>query len=139
MIKINHASRQFICKNAECTRDVKRALLTTTSKPKIVRSSFLASQFAASVTRSKSKQWLLALKESPSLECLTPVGRDFKLISTISSDSTDDLDHNSIKHNQTKRNAEKNTCYLSKIKGPSPFSSDNFIKTSAFGIDFLTA
>ena len=67
-------------KNANCKRyAVKEGLLTTTSKPKMVRSSFLASQFAASVTSSRSKELILVLKESAPAECPVLVGRDFKL------------------------------------------------------------
>jgi hypothetical protein len=105
----------------------------------MVRSSFLASQFAASVTSSRSKELTLVLMESAPVECPVLVGRDFKLqrVSTRLSK----LKHKTLHyHNSRKQKANKETkCYLSKSKGLSSFLSDDLVKTSAFGIDFFTA
>lgn len=51
---------------------------TTTSNPKMVRSSVFASHFAASLTSSRSRSTLQEIK-SPEFRFSLSMGRDFKL------------------------------------------------------------
>jgi hypothetical protein len=62
-----------------------------------------------------------------SVESITINGRRYHLIQK-----------NLGKKERWKTEVRKDT-YLSKTRGLSPLLSDNFIKISAFGVDFLTA